>query len=382
MVLFFAAVFPAAAQTEKEVADAMVQAIRLFETQRFADAIPHFAVLAKAMPDSAEVRFMYGMSLLAHSKQTSDTNQAKQLSVQALEQLTKAKELGMKDEQLDSFIALLSGKPMPSSRPEYSLNKEAEKLMQEGEVFFAQSKYDDAIKNFDKALALDPKIYQAAVSAGDSYVAKGDWDNAEKSYQRAIAIDPNRETAYRYSATPFMRQKKYDLARDRYIEAFITEPYGSMSPRGITQWASVTGAKLGHPRVEVPEITFDAAGKAVPKLPISADDPTKRPWIAYIAVRESWKKDKFAKAFPKDAAYRHSLAEEVEALRAFSKAARDQKSTDEQVKLIDKMDAEGLLEAYVLLARADEGIANDHAEYLKNNRPKLRQYVTAYVIQK
>ena len=79
--------------------------------------------------------------------------------------------------------------------------------MIEAESFFAQSKYDEAIKLFEKVLMLDPKVYQAAVSGGDSYVAKSDWENAEKWYQRAIAIDPTRETAYRYSATPFMTQK-------------------------------------------------------------------------------------------------------------------------------------------------------------------------------
>jgi hypothetical protein len=29
----------------------------------------------------------------------------------------------------------------------------------------------------------------------------------------------------------------------------------------------------------------------------------------------------------------------------------------------------------------DEGVAQDHPEYLKNNRPKLRLYVANYVIQ-
>src|SRR5262249_50287380 len=141
--------------------------------------------------------------------------------------------------------------------PAYSTNKEADQLMMEGENYFAQSKYDEALKKFEKALSLDPKIYRAALSAGDCYTAKGDWDNAEKWYQKGIAIDPNRETAYRYSATPLMKQGKYDLARERYIEALITEPYSDLARRGISQWADATGAKLGHPKLNVPDVTFD-----------------------------------------------------------------------------------------------------------------------------
>src|ERR1051325_966210 len=115
--------------------------------------------------------------------------------------------------------------------------------MVEAENDFGQSKYDEAVKLYQKAFALDPKLYSAALYAGDCYTSKSDWENAEKWYQKAIAVDPNRETAYRYSATPLMKQKKYDQARDRYVEAFITEPYNSMTGQGLSQWAQVTGAK-------------------------------------------------------------------------------------------------------------------------------------------
>ena len=380
--LVVTAFFSISAQTDKELGEAFIKAMTLFEQERYAEAVPHFEIVVKAIPDQAQARFMYGFSLVAKSKQTSNTTEAKELSAKALEQFLKAKELGLKSGENDALIAILSGKQAPDAEPRYSSNKDAEKHMVEGETFFAQSKYDEAIKSFEKALALDPKIYQAALSGGDSYVGKSDWENAEKWYQRGISIDPNRETAYRYSATPLMKQKKYDLALERYIEAFITEPYSQMSPRGIGQWADVTGTKLGHPVVEIPEVTFDPAGKAVPKTALRSDDAAARPWLAYLSVREAWKKEKFAKSFPKETAYRHSMPEEAEAIRAAITAAKEQKSPNKQFDLLAKIDSEGLLEAYVLLAKPDRGIAQDHSEFLKTNRPKLRQYVKDYVIQK
>jgi len=382
LVFICAASFSINAQTDQELGEATIQALKLFEQQRFAEAIPHFEIVVSALPDQAQVRFLYGFCLVAKSKQTNDTNEAKQLSAKALEQFVKAKELGLKNSDNDALIALLSGKAVPAPEPQYSLNKDAEKYMVEGENFFAQSKYDEAIKKFEKALVLDPKIYQAALSGGDSYTAKSDWENAEKWYQRGIAIDPNRETAYRYSGTPLMKQKKYDVARDRYIEAYITEPYNKMSSRGIGQWAEATGAKLGHPDIDVPEITFEKSGKAVPKNPINIEDASTRPWLAYLAARETWKREKFTKSFPKETEYRHSLQEEVEALRAVVAAATSQKSQNKQIELLANMNTEGVLEAFVLLSNPDEGIVQDYAEFLKNNRPKLRQYVVSYIIRK
>ena len=40
----------------------------------------------------------------------------------------------------------------------------------------------------------------------------------------------------------------------------------------------------------------------------------------------------------------------------------------------------GLIEPYVLLGRADAGIAKDYSGYLSSNRDKLRKYVTEFVI--
>lgn len=383
-VLLFLASHTITAQSDDDKArEIIVKALTLYQQQRYAEALPYMEILVEAMADSAEFRFAYGMCLLGKSKQISNTEEAKQLSAKALVQFQKAKELGSTNPQTDTFIAILSGKAVSSAAsPAYSTNKDADKLMVEGENYFAQSKYDEAIKKFEKALSIDPKIYQAAVSGGDCYTARGDWGNAEKWYQKAIAIDPNRETAYRYSATPLMKQDKYDLARERYIEAFITEPYNNMARRGITQWADVTGARLGHPKLDIPKLSFDPNGKAITDPVIDTSDAAARPWTAYVATRESWRKDKFAKTFPKETEYRHSMQEEAEALRSVIKAAENAKTTNANVQLLAKMESEGVLEAFILMALPDKGIATDHPEFLKNNRAKLRQYVAGYVISK
>jgi len=383
-VLLLLVSYTLSAQTDDEKArEIIVKALTLYQQQRYEEALPYMEVLAEAMQDSPEIHFAYGVCLVGKSKQVSNTEEAQQLSAKALEHFLKAKELGTKNPQNESFIALLSGKASASpDSPAFTTNKEADKLMMEGENYFAQSKYDDAVKKFEKALELDPKLYRAALSAGDCYTARSDWGNAEKWYQKGIAIDPNRETAYRYSATPLMKQGKYDLARERYIEALITEPYSDLARRGISQWADATGAKLGHPKLDVPDVSFDSNGKAITGAAIDANDSSARPWLAYIATRESWRKEKFAKTFPKESVYRHSLLEEAEALRSVIKASEGSKTANPQLQVLAKMDAEGLLEAFILMALADKGIAADHAEFLKNNRPKVRQYVAIYVISK
>ena len=382
--LLFVGVCSVKAQSDGDAAakDIIVKALTLYQQGRYTEAVPYMQMLVEAAPDTPEIRFAYGVCLLGKSKQIQNPDEAKKLSAQALEQLLKAKELGYKNVENESLINLLSGKAAASSdNAAYSSNKDADKAMVEAENLFAQSKYDEAIKKYEKVLSLDPKVYRAALGGGDSYTAKGDWEKAEKWYERGISIDPNRETAYRYSATPLMKQEKFDLARDRYIEALITEPYSSLSKRGIGQWAQITGAKLGHPAIPIPEVSFNGKGDAITRSAYDANDPASKPWLAYLATRELWKKEKFAKTFPKEH-YRHSLQEEAEALRAAIASATELKSTSPQMLLLRKMDADGVLEAFIIMAIADDGIAADHPEFLKDHRPELRKYVASYVISK
>ena len=380
VVCFWAAALPIVAQNDANTQEALIKGITLFKAERFAEAAPHLEIAVKGMSDNAELRFMYGWSLVASSKQTNDPEEGKKLSAAALVQLQEAKRLGMKEPMLDSLIQLLGGPAAGPSAPPRILT-EAEKALEQAEVHFTRSEYDQAIVLYEKALKLDPKLYDAALHAGNAYLAKGDLPNAEKLYQNAITIDPNRETAYRYSATPLMKQKKFNEARDRYIEAYITEPFGGMSIRGINQWADATETNLGHPKVSIPKFEMKD-GKPTVNMDQTILTEGSKAWLAYSISRAAWRNEKFAKAYPQEKAYRHSLQEEAESIRATLKSAKDQKLQHPDFVILQKLDDEGLLESFILLALTDDGIAEDHPTYLKANRPKLRQYVLNYVISK
>jgi hypothetical protein len=107
-------------------------------------------------------------------------------------------------------------------------------------------------------------------------------------------------------------------------------------------------------------------------------------WAVYGSTRAQWRETKFAKQFPKETAYRHTLQEESDALRSVVSAAKSfkPKSLNEQIATLAKMDQDGVLEAYILMAIPDQGIAMDHQAYLLAHRDKLRLYVVNYVIGK
>lgn len=370
----------AAAQSGDEAA-MRKKAFELIEQQKFTEALPLLEKLATSLPADSAVQRNYGFALLGQSKTVGDKAAAKVLRARARRAFDSAKAAG-DDSQLTA--AMIGAIPTDGGEEApFALNEKAEELMQQGEAAFSSGRMDEALKFYQEALKYDPKNYHAALFSGDVFVQTGKFADAEIWYQKAISIDPFKETAYRYSATPLMKQRKYDQARDRYIEAWITEPYSRFALSGILQWGEATNTKLGHPKIDLPELTIGPDGKPKSTLNVNPlSDDGSMAWIAYIATRELWRKEKFAKEYPGEAEYRHSLKEEADALREVVKLARTQKvkKLNQQIEMISKLDADGVLEAFILLALPDRGIAKDHDAFLRSNRDKLRLYVSKYVI--
>ena len=387
LILISLSVTVSHAQTEENANDLKRRVAALLKENNYIEALPILEKITTLQPNDGETHFYLGFALLGQAVNTKDDAARKALRVRSRNAFIKAKTLEFSEPRLDALI-----KSLPedgSDSPGFSSDAKANALMKEGEALFSQGKKDEALKKYQEALELDPKLYHAALFSGDIFLQKQDYAQAETWYQKAIAIDPNKETAYRYSATPLMRQRKYDAARDRYIEAFITEPFNRFAQAGLIQWGEATGTTLAHPKIDVPtNLTVDEKGDTKINLDASVllggKNDGSFAWIAYGGARSSWRKEKFAKTFPNEKTYRHSLAEEADALRlvlSVAKTDKTVKSLSPSLAKLKKLDEEGLLEAYILIARPDDGIAEDYPTFLQQNREKLRRYVLEYVVK-
>lgn len=378
--------FSGYAQTDTSLKELKQKVVELTKQTRYTEALPLLEKIVAAEPNNAAMVFHLGFALVAQANTTIETADKQALRVRARNAFIRAKELGVEEPVVEALIQSLP--PDGSDTGSFSQNLLANAVMIEAESFFGQGKLDDALRDYQKALGLDPKLYHAALFSGDVYMQRGDFTQASAWYEKAIVIDPTKETAYRYSATPLMKQGKTDAARERYIEAFITEPYNSFARAGLIQWGQLTNTALAHPQIDVPtNVTFDEKGDAKINLDASAllggKDDGSFAWISYGATRSVWRKEKFAKVFPNEPSYRHSLTEEADALRsviALATADKKAKKLSPSLAQLKQLDDEGLLEAYILLARPDDGIAADYSPYLKTNREKLHRYVAQHVV--
>jgi tetratricopeptide (TPR) repeat protein len=384
------------------------RALELYEAQNFVAALPLLEQVAATQPDNPAVLSRLGFAVYALAVTEKDVDRRKKMLERARQILLKSQAGGDDSNLTQITLDGLSGDG--AALANFSQIQAAEKAMREGEGAFVRGDLDAALVSYKRALELDPKLYPAAVFAGDSeykkaYLSKDPQfrkehlERAAGWYARAIAIDPNRETAYRYWGDALNLQGKSAEARDKFVEAIVAEPYSKKAYVGLTQWADGQKLSMGHPAIVVPaQVSSSGSGD----VKITVDDQALKgsdkdgtaAWVAYGLMRATWmpKKnvvsEKFAKAYPGETEYRHSLAEEVDALRMVAESAALQLNEKKVSELnpslanLIRLKEAGLLEAYVLFARVDQGIARDYAAYRTSNRDKLKRYWFEIVIPK
>jgi tetratricopeptide (TPR) repeat protein len=375
-------------------------AFELFAQQQFAEALAPLEKLAARHPDDGQVLARFGLTLFLHTISEPETPQRNQRRARARAALVRAKELGY-DEGVPKDIVegiIAQTKPDGSTvagpgTSKFSENAEADAEMRKGETAYLKNDYDGAVAAYERALAIDPKLYEAPLFAGDAMLQKGEFAKAGEWYARAVRLDPDRETAYRYWGNALLKQARLDEARDKYIDAVVANPYDRYTwENGLFRWANAKAVRLGHPKIDVQQTVSPMQGD---KMTITIDpksleksDDGRAAWMMYGLTRAAWATndyEKFRKEYPAEKTYRHSLREEAFALRAVVEAVRNQqkegkvKQLSPDLQTLVQLEEAGLLEAYVLFARTDEGIARDYAEYRKANRDKLRRYLIEYL---
>jgi len=365
------------------------RAFRLYKDTKYTEALPLFEKLAAKNPDDVAVIETYGLLVMTQAAYLKDPAARKQARIRGRELLLRAQKLGADSALLRTMIDQTP--PDGGDDTGFSTKKEVDEAMREGEAAFASGNLPKAIEMYQQALLLDPKLYEAALFLGDVYFKSADQVKAGEWYDRAIKINPDRETAYRYWGDALMKQGHVTEAGDKFVEAYIAEPYSRLARAGFIGWGERVHIDLAHPRVVLPANVDRKGDKETtitldPNL-LKKDDKSgsSAAWVTYSLVRANWASTEFAKQYPNEKTYRHSLKEEAAAMRAALKVLEEQKNAnasnvDPSLQILKKLDKEGLLEPFILLALPDAGIAEDFVAYRRSNVENLRRYVKQYVL--
>ena len=363
------------------------RAFALFKDGNYVEALPLFEKLAARYPSDAEVFEKYGLVVVGQTGYLKDAAARKEARKRAREILVQAQKLGANSALVKTVIDAI---PVDGGEDAgFSTKKEVDEAMREGEQAFAKGDMAKALELYQRAFLLDPHLYEAALFIGDVYFSTAEQKKASEWFGRATTINPDRETAYRYWGDSLMKQGRSTEAGEKFVEAYIAEPYNRLPHAAFLNWAEKLNVTLSHPDVEIPTNVTPKSDTS--NLTITLDpnalkkDASSAAWMVYGFTRASWAQSEFAKNYPEEKKYRHSLKEEAAALRAAirvldEKKVKDPKKVDQSLQILMRLDKEGLLEAFILLAVPDEGIAKDFLAYRQSNVDNLRRYVKLYVL--
>lgn len=359
------------------------KAEELFSQGKRLEALPLLEELAQKNPKDEEVIVALAAALIDHSAILADQQAAAKERLRAKELLESS---GSTSPLAENLLQLLEQMP-ESGAIQFSENPAAEQAMRAGEAAFSLRHFDEAIKNYTRALEIEPTNYPAALFIGNTYDKENDFAQAAKWYERTIRMNPDIETAYRYYAD--MLAKKGDMggARAMLIHAAVAEPYNRIVWRELKAWAMLNNTEINLVYIGVPAPVNAQQVPANSPLPQSHD--VAGVWEIYHSIKKQWREgEKFKQHFPQESGYRHSLAEEFEALSAVARTAenleQDKRTSavvehDEGLRLLLKLHHAGLLEPYILFSLGDSGIARDYSHYRAAHRDKLEEYMDQFV---
>ncbi|XP_073221420.1 cell division cycle protein 27 homolog B-like isoform X2 [Cicer arietinum] len=97
-----------------------------------------------------------------------------------------------------------------------------------GNCYSLQKDHETALKNFQRAVQLNPRFAYAHTLCGHEYVAQEDFENGIKSYQSALMVDARHYNAWYGLGMLYFRQEKFEFAEHHFRMAFRINPQSSV----------------------------------------------------------------------------------------------------------------------------------------------------------
>ncbi len=367
--------------------DEASRANALWQQGKRLDALPLYEDLYKANPSEWQYAERLAVGLSVKADHVSDPAELKALRTRMRDIAKRAIALG----DPNYFVQFMANAD-PDAPIQIAPGSPASSLEQEAEKAFGVGDYATALAKYSQAAETDPHLYEAPLYAGDTAYSMKDFKTAVFWFARAIQVDPNRETAYRYWGDAILNLGNDPVAvREKYVGAIIAEPYNKLAWQGLQVWAHKYDAILMAPKIDLPaapvEDPKNPKNITINIDPTATDDkqhPGGSAWMIYPMVRASYRGDLFKKDFPDEKQYRHSLKEEDAALSLVATTVKEKKiapdKLDESLRNLVELNDAGMLDCWILISAADQGIAQDYPAYRNGHRQLLHDYLERFVI--
>ncbi len=121
----------------------------------------------------------------------------------------------------------------------YSHDERAHNIL--GGFLFGQQEWQEAIKEYEKAIAINPEFSQSYNQLGYAYRFLGKYDDAAAAFQKYIKVLPDDPNPYDSYAELLLKMGKYDESIENYRKALAVNPNFVASHVGIATCYNLKG---------------------------------------------------------------------------------------------------------------------------------------------
>jgi len=107
-----------------------------------------------------------------------------------------------------------------------------------GDVYFSEGRYEDAVQEFRRSLALDHNSDETLRLLASAYQRTGKIDAAEEAFREAVALRPNYYGVYSAFGTFYYRQARYADAEEMFQKAI------QLAPRNYHGYSNLGGINV------------------------------------------------------------------------------------------------------------------------------------------
>ena len=111
-----------------------------------------------------------------------------------------------------------------ANSPNRTVESTALDHLNSGKDLYAEGKNDEAIVEFDRAIAIDIGLREAYLFRGAAYGNIGDFDHAIADFSEAIRLDPNDASAYHSRGIAYSVKDEWDRAIENFSESIRLKP--------------------------------------------------------------------------------------------------------------------------------------------------------------
>jgi tetratricopeptide (TPR) repeat protein len=116
-----------------------------------------------------------------------------------------------------------ASQPRPTSGPASSSLSDPQALLAAGQAAQDQGRFDEAIRTYNRVIALSANQPRTAASAhlriGNAYMAQGKFGNAEVAFERAVNLNPSDAESYNNLGEALGELKQYPRALEAFNKA-------------------------------------------------------------------------------------------------------------------------------------------------------------------